>query len=729
MIDSARWIACPASMEVPVIRREFTLDGPRSARILITGLGWFALYVNSRRVGEDVFTPALTDYEYRDRSHWAYPIFDVGHHRILYLEYDLTPYVRNGKNVLEIRLGPGFYRQKERICEGQMSFGDKLKALYCLNAETANGPVELLSDGSEQCSASEVVYSNLFMGETHDARLVGRYDWKNVEVLPAPEALLQKQTCLPDRVIEVIKPVRIGEKDGKSVYDIGRNTTFRVRLTAGGTPGAEVVLRIAEEKKSDDEIDPKSTGVECLTPDNRPQIQSDTFVLSGEKHTFLTEFVWHAGRYIEIAGEFDELLVEVVHTAAAQTSRFESSDPVLNWLYKAYLNSQLTNLHGCIPSDCPHRERLGYTGDGQACCSAAMLQLDMKESYRKWIRDILDCQDLISGHVQHTAPHMGGGGGPGGWGCAIVIVPDEFDLHYNDADLLRECYPHMQAWISYLRSHSENDLVMREEPRGWCLGDWAALSPLRIPVPFVNTCYLLDSLKRMVRIAKRLGKVYDANAYAAYAERVKKALQDTYYDAATGSFCGEVNGADAYALWVGIEKDDRTAKNMIRRYTQQFDHFDTGFLGTEILVDMLIRSGAADAAYRLLSTHKLGSYAWMMDHGATTVWETFNGDCSHNHPMFGSVTKHFFDGFLGIRQGRNSLAYEDLLIEPQLPSGLESAEGEVSLPCGKVTVSWKQTAGSASFTVTLPEGKTAAFRLGNTEMLLDQTQNRFTVVL
>ena len=727
MINSARWIGCPASMEVPEINRSFILNKPSAAKIRITGLGWFVLYVNGRRVSEDVFTPALTDYEYRDRSHWAYPIFDYGHHRILYLEYDLTDFVKDGENTLTIRLGPGFYRQKERICEGNMSFGEKLKALYSLTADTADGSVTLLSDGSETCRPTEVVYSNLFMGETHDARLTGKGAAEPVELLETPDSLLQKQTCLPDRVIRTIRPVKIGEKDGKCVYDLGINITFRVRLTASGRPGDKVVLRVAEEKKNDNEIDPKSTGVECLTPAGLPQIQSDTFILSGEKHTFVTEFVWHAGRYIEVTGEFDELLADVVHTDAKQISDFSCADPALNWLYKAYLNSQLCNLHGCIPSDCPHRERLGYTGDGQACCAAAMLTLDMKESYRKWIRDILDCQDVVSGHVQHTAPHMGGGGGPGGWGCAIVIVPDEFDLHYDDKALLEECYPHMQAWISYLRSHSENELVVREEPRGWCLGDWAALYPLRIPVSYVNTCYLLDSLKRMVRIAGRIGKPYDAKVYAAYAERVKKALQDAFWDKATGSFCGEANGADAYALWVGIEKDERTAQNLIRRYTERFDHFDTGFLGTEILVDQLIRHGAAEAAYRLLSTHKLGSFAWMMDHGATTVWETYNGDCSHNHPMFGSVVEHLFDGFLGIRQAEDSVGYNELLIEPVLPEGLPFAAGETLLPCGNVRVSWKKENGAAAFDITLPEGKTARFRYGDTCLTLKPGRNTFDV--
>ena len=712
LISKATWIACPAHMEVPIITRTFLCDKPTAGRIQITGLGYFVLFVNGERVSSDVFTPALTDYEYRDRTKWAYPITDFGAHRIQYLEYDISSLLKNGENKLEIRLGPGFYRQKERICEGDMSFGDELKALYAMVITSAAGETVYLSDGSETCAPSEVVYSNLFMGETHDASRIGKGKSEKVHTLPAPDTVLVRQTCTPDRVVEVITPVRIGGKDGKDVYDIGINTTFQVVLTAKGKKGDKVVLRVGEEKKSDDEIDPKSTGVECITSSGVPQIQSDTFLLDGKERTFVTEFVWHGGRYIEAAGPVKELKVNVVHTDAAITSEFTSSNTALNWLYMAYINSQLTNLHGCIPSDCPHRERLGYTGDGQCCARTAMLTLDMKDVYPKWIRDIEDCQDITSGHIQHTAPHMGGGGGPGGWGCGMVIVPDEYDVHYDDIDLLREAYPFMKDWMKYLRSHSEDGIVVREEKGGWCLGDWAALYPLRIPVPYVNTCYLLDSLKRMSRAAERLGYTADKKAWDLYYERVKRVMVDRYYDKATGSFCGGVNGADAYAIWCGIADDKRTLKNLVKRYGREFDHFDTGFLGSELLIKVLLENHCPDVAFRLLSSEKLGSYAWMMNHGATTVWETYDGGCSHNHPMFGAPVRHFFDGFLGINQEEGELGYKSLVIRPEMPKALDECAGSVTLPCGKVSVKWTKKDGRGTLTVTVPENVPARLVFG-----------------
>jgi len=724
IILNAKWIACPAHMEVPVITRNFTCEKPSAGRIQISGLGYFVLYVNGKRVSNDVFTPALTDYEYRDRSRWAYPINDVGTHRIQYLEYDISELLNDGENKLEIRLGPGFYRQNERNCEGNMTFGDKLKALYAAEIKTAKGTVELLSDGSETCCETEVVYSNLFMGETHDATKAGTFKPEKVELLPAPDSKLVKQSCTPDRIIKVVTPVRIGGKNGKDVYDIGINTTFQVALTAKGNKGDKVVIRVAEEKFSDDEIDPNSTGVECITASGKPQVQSDTFILDGTQRTFVTEFAWHGGRYIEVEGEFIDLKVNIVHTDAEITSTFESSNKVLNWLYNCYINSQLTNLHGCIPSDCPHRERLGYTGDGQCCARTAMVTLDMQQVYPKWIRDIEDCQDITSGHIQHTAPHMGGGGGPGGWGCGMVIVPDEYDLHYDDIELLREAYPFMKDWIKYLRSHSEDEIVGREEKGGWCLGDWASLYSLRIPVPFVNTCYLADSLKRMSRAAERLGYNSDKKAWDIYYARVKKALVDRFYDAATGSFCGGMNGADAYALWCGIADDPRTFKNLVKRYSEDFDHFDTGFLATELLIRVLLDNNEPDVAYRLLANEKLGSFGYMMNHGATTVWENFNGAWSHNHPMFGASVLHLFDGFLGIKQGE--IGYKSLIIEPKMPAALDECRGSVKLPCGYVKVEWSKKNGSGTLKVTVPANTPAVLKLNGKETTLRDGLNEIS---
>ena len=734
MIKNAHWIGCPEYAEVPVIRKVVTLNAPKAGRIEVTGLGFFSLFVNGKRVTEDCFTPALTDYEPRDMSRWNYPIFDETTHRILYLTYDLTDFVQDGENVIEIQLAPGWYRQNERVAEGRMSFGKKLKALFAAEFINEDGSViQVCSDGTETWTPCEITYSNLYIGEIHDARLLDvEAEPQPVELMEAPDAILQEQTCPPDRVIRTIVPKLLGEKDGKKLYDVGENTTIRICVTAGGVPGAEIHLVYGENKKSDYEVDAASTGTHYKRANRQPQIQQDTFICSDKKHTFRSEYVWHGCRYIEVEGELNEIYAEVVYTDVAVISEFSCDNDLINWIYDAYIRTQLTNIHTCIPSDCPQRERLGYTGDGQITAKTAMMTLDMKGVYHKWIWDILDCQDIIGGHVQHTAPLMGGGGGPGGWGCAMIILPDEYDKHYDDKAFLEECYPYMQKWIAYLRHHTEGDLVVREEPKGWCLGDWATLYPTRIPEPFVNSCYFLDSLQRMERIADRLGRPMDALAYRRYAVRVRNALKLKYYDLGTGSFCGGVQGADAYALWMNLQDDERTLNNLVRRY-EELDQFDTGFLGTEILVKILMENGQEDLVYQLLVSEKLGSYHFMRANGATTIWEYMHGRLtgnpgSQNHPMFGAPVLHFFDGFLGIQQPEDSIGYKALKIAPKMPGQMNWAKGAVELPCGKVSMELKREAEKITAKITVPEGVPAVCELGGKEYVLAAGENMFAVV-
>ncbi|MBR4941298.1 MAG: hypothetical protein IKZ19_04805, partial [Clostridia bacterium] len=471
---------------------------------------------------------------------------------------------------------------------------------------------------------------------------------------------------------------------------------------------------------------PASTGGFSGLRSGNYQIQADKFITSEEKRTFAPEYSWHAFRYIEVVGEFDDMTVEVIHTDAPVISEFDSSSPELNWIYDAYLRTQLDNLHDCIPSDCPHRERLGYTGDGQITAKTAMLTLDMKGAYRKWIQDILDCQDIISGHVQHTAPAMGGGGGPGGWGCAMIIVPDEYYRHYNDKEFLRKCYPHMVRWLSYLKSHSARGIVNREEEGGWCLGDWATLHVNQISSQFVNTCYMLDSLSRMTRIARELGYEEDAKAYEAYDKMVRENLIRQYRDGATGSYNAGIQGADAYAVWVKLDGWEKAFENMVEKYTK-LDYFDTGFLATEYLVEALVDNGEENLAYQLLTSKKFGSYAYMRDHGATTIWEHFHGGESHNHPMFGAPVRHFIDGFLGIRQPEDCKGYDRIVVAPKVPAKLELAKGSTVLPSGKVAVSFENDGKTVNFTVTVPEGVPAAFVYGDTKADLVPGENKFTL--
>ena len=712
------WVKADDSCQSPIIVHTFQAEQPSDAYIEITGLGYFAVRINGVEITKDRFVPALSDYEKRDLSGLLYPIGDTFTHRIYFLRYDCSQALKAGENTIEIRLGNGFYRQTERTIEGTGLFGNDLKTAFCLVFQDSAGRREVFSDGTELWRESEIISSHLFTGEVHDARRLEQEPvWQPVAIVSTPNAELNLQTCPADKVIRTVTPILLHEDGEKRIYDAKENISGTVRITTSAPAGTRICLRFAEHC-IDGELDFKSTGSDYDCVSGCKQIMEDVFICDGKTRSFEPLFVWHAFRYFEVIGPVDSLQVQVIHSDTPVTADFHSDAEGMNWLYEAFLRTQLNNMHGGVPSDCPHRERLGYTGDGQVCAEAAMLMTQSREFYRKWIRDILDCQDVVGGHVQHTAPFMGGGGGPGGWGCAIVLVPYAYYQRYADTEMLRQCYEPMKKWCGYLDSRLENGLVSREEPGGWCLGDWCTLDKTVLPEPFVNTCFYIKCLHILEKVAALLGKPEET--FAEKAAYLKHALLDTYFNSETGDFFENVQGANAYGLDIGLG-DGRTLEHLICHY-EKLGHFDTGFLGTDILLDVLFRNGQKDLAFALLSSRELGSFLYMKDRGATTIWEDWHGRDSHDHPMFGACSRQLFTSVLGIRQAEDTAGYRDLVICPQIPEKMQYARGGIQTEKGRISVSWQKKDHSIDFDVTIPKGTSGIFRYGTEEWKLQDGQ-------
>lgn len=713
-LADASWIGGDEQAVSPVILRRFYGKDIKKATLFVTGLGFFEARINDLAVSDDRFVPVVSDYGPRPLENFGYPLHDEVTHRVYYCRYDVTSMLREGENTLSIQLGNGWYRQKERICEGDVSFGETLKAIYSIALETASGSEMICSDGSETWRESEIIYNNLFIGEVVDPTAVG--DEKPVALQPAPEAELSEQIGTPDKIIRCITPKLMGTVDGRNVYDVGESISGVVQIHTSAAKGEKIRLRFAEEVGDDLTLDFRSAGSDCICGSQKPQIMEDIFISDGTPRTYEPKFVWHAFRYFEVEGSIDEVSVLVIHSDVPVTATFQSSSEGLQFLFDAFIRTQQDNMHGSIPSDCPHRERLGYTGDGQVCAPAVMLMMESKDFYRKWIQDILDCQDHKSGHVQHTAPLMGGGGGPGGWGCAIVLVPFAYYRQFGDVGLLKRCYEPMKHWIDYLLAHSENGLVTHEEEGGWCLGDWCTLEDVVIPEAFVNTCYLLKCLRLLTEIAVITGNDADVTDIAALIKSVSEAILNNYYDAGSGHYCDGVQGADAFAVWAGLA--GRECVEQLAETYGALGHFDTGFLATDILMEVLMDYGYADVALQLLESEEPGSFLYMKRHGATTLWENWQGTCSHNHPMFGACVRQLFAGFLGIRQPQQTAGYTTVEIAPRVPQQLKEAKGSICTPKGTIAVAWKRQGDAVSFHIEIPAGVTASFHYKDTSRKL-----------
>lgn len=642
VFDDAQWVTFGGEKDAVIARKDFFVDNIKETYLYATGLGFCEIYINGQKISDRLLAPAWTNYVSVDSKTMSYPIFDKMTQRILYEKIDVTSFLNEGKNTIVFHIGGGWFCQYESIGELAPYYGDIMLCFKIMQGERQIA----LSDDRVRYTKSYVRKTNIYYGEEHDAR-IGNYDfsdtdysienWKKAEETERPLSVLQEQDCIPDKVIRTLKPKCIYSHGDIKLYDIGENIAgYAVIKFHDDTSHSGVCdIRYAENINDDFTLNFNSAGWES-------RVQRDRFIRDKVKTEFHPIFTWHAARYFEVIGDADVVEYRVTHTDLKQIVNFKSSNETLQWIFDAFIRTQLSNTHGCIPSDCPHRERLGYTGDGQLAAEAVMTCFDAEKMYRKWMQDVADCQDVYNGHVQHTAPFRGGGGGPGGWGGAIVFVPYSFYKFYKDETFLKKYYQNMLNFLEYMEDRSENGLVVKEELGGWCLGDWCSPGNKNlIPEPFVNTYFLIKAFKQVIEISKISGK--ETAELQERLDKITNAFIKAYYDEKTGTFCSSLEASDAYAYDIGLG-DERTLKAIVDKY-ETLGEFDTGIFGTDILIRVLCENGHKDLAFKLLTSEKENTFYNMKKHGATTLWENWNGEASHSHPMFGAVVQYIVKFF------------------------------------------------------------------------------------
>ena len=698
------------------LRGRFSLGEVKKATLRVLGLGFFHCYINGKRVSDDFFLPLSTDFEERR----DYPVDEtVSGHCVYVPEYDVTHLLKKGENIIAVHFGGGWYTYGEAS-----KFGDA-KAIWRIFGEDENGSFDVISSENDKISESYVTDYYFTRTETQNL-LLGNVDafeeeyddscWKNAVLAKPLETDYLFSDCPPDRVRETLAVSVVRKGDGYAVFDCGKNISGYPVIRISGKAGERVEVVHSEELNPNDELNPEFV-----------HGQKEIIVCDGQSRIIRPLFTWYAFRYFAVYGNAEVENVEVIYSDVPITSGFVSDNGLLNWIHDTYVNTQLTNMHAGIPSDCPHIERRGYTGDGQLACHAAMNIFDAKSFYRKWIKDIRDCQDINSGHIQYTAPYLRSGGGPGGWGCAIVEVPYRFYMHYGDSSVLEECYPNMLRYFDYLEAHSAADLVISDKEGEWCLGDWCTPKSIVLPAPYINNYFYIKSLEKCIEIAKVIGRETDIPSFEDKIERRKNAIMAAYFNKWDGNFLGGQQGANAFAVDIGLG-DERTYKNMVEYYNE-LGGYDTGIFGTDIVTRMLFENGDAQLATDLILSETVHSFGEMKRLGATTLWEYWPEslrDRSHNHPMFGAVTAYLYDYLLGIRAKDGCAGYSEIVVSPVIVDGINRIDGFRTLNSGKVSVSYKKENGSVSFEITVPENQKAEFVFGGETRKLDSGKNEFS---
>ena len=706
----AQWIGAAAhesadsfdTPPAPYCRTTFEIDKPlKSARAYICGLGYYELFLNGAKVGDQVLAPAQTDYSRRHLSHLLYPVRDSGMKRVLYNTHDITSLLHSGRNAVGVILGNGWYNQRARRVEGWMWYGQP-RLILQIRLNFSDGTSALvLSTPQWKINTGPILQDAIFTGETYDARKEvpewcrPDFDdsaWSPAHTVAAPTGTLMAQMAPHDRVVddltatELTHPVRgiegaiFDPRPGVYGFDFGRNFAGWVRLKVRQPRGTKIRVDYIED-----------SGLRYG--------QSDTYIAKGVgEEVYEPRFTWHGFRYIEVQGCVTPPVAKAItgrsaHTDVKDAGDFECSNPLLNQLYANYRRTEHAALHGAVPMDCPHRERLGYGADGHLSAQSAIYCFDMPRLYSKWAGDLAGAQGPRSGFVPHTAPFEGGGGGPA-WGAACVLIPWYVYLYYGDRRVLHQHYETMKRWVAFLESCTNAaGIITHEEPGGWCLGDWATPSPIAIPPELVNTCYLAHLCDLMARIAAIIRRPEDISAYRGYFAKAKRAVNKAFFNHANGYYSIGRQGADVFPLAFGLVPPaakhrvfDHLVTHLERRTR---GHFDTGILATPLMLDVLTGHGRADLALTLMSQTTFPSYGWQIARGATTLWENWNGMGSHIHPMFGSVCRWFFRDLAGIQPDWRAPGFRTVMIKPQPVKRLAWVRAEHAGPYGIIKSSWR----------------------------------------
>ena len=725
---NAEWVGASerTSKTFSILRGHFYIDEIINVSLNILGLGFFKCYINGQCINPDTFLPLSSDYE-----GGCDPIDEIiSAHRIYVPQFDITPFVKIGDNVIAVHFGGGWYTHKCRV------FGLP-KAIYCISAQTSAGVKNYCSDTrcrigksfvddydfTESESHNYTDYTSCFDTEFDDS------DWEYATPTEPLETEYCSTECPWDKLIEKLPVEKVGQGDSGVVYDCGENTTGYPVLEIDAPAGETICVYFSEELLSDGKIDREHA-----------QGQIFTIVSDGKKRLVQPEFTWFGFRCFEVVGNATPKFVKVIHADVPTNSDFECDNETLNWIYKTFLHTMHCNMHTGHPSDCPHLERRGYTGDGQLTCHAVLSTLDAKAFYEKWLQDIADSQDTVSGHIQYTAPYIHSGGGPGGWGSAIIEVPYQLYRHFGDPKILEKYYNNMRRYIDYLEEHSEFGLVTSDKKGEWCLGDWCGpviLYPEKditshnqqvlLPAPMVNTYFMVKSLNQMCEIANVIGKESDIAEYKEKAELRKKAIQAAYFNTFDDNFVMNVQGANAFAVDLGLG-NEKTYLNLVNYY-EKLGNFDTGIFATDILTRILFENGNAELAVDLLINNGAQGFEHWRQNGATTFHEYWdsNRSRSHSHPMFGAVVAYLFEHLLGIKQQKNTVGYTSLSIEPKAVSKFGRMSGSISTPKGTVAVSYVKKSTSTEFKIQIPKGTKAVFRYADKEFELTEGENIFEI--
>jgi alpha-L-rhamnosidase len=719
----ARWIGLPhpegakpgAPLPFPWLRKTVELkQKPARATAYVNAQGYYELYVNGKKVDDYVLVPAVSDFSKRN----------------LYLTHDVTNYMVPGKNVIALWLGRGWY---VRGHPGVIHDGPIVRAQ--VEMEMPGGEsVSVVTDDTWKVKESMLTPLGRgtafgdYGGERYDARLelpnwnlasLDDSGWKQAAVFGAPQVETAAQMVQPNRLLDPVKPVKVQEESpGVYLMQMEKNYTgwFQIRIPGDLPAGTMVRLEYGDTNPTKERFQTFN--------------QRDEIITAGKELNFCSRFNYHAFSFVRITGlkrapALTDVKAWLIHTGYDQAGEFESSNDLLNRIFRTVAWTYRCLTLGGYVVDCPHRERLGYGGDAGTSIETGMYTFDTAALYNKWTADWRAAQDPRTGDLPYTAPNYQdqGGGGPM-WSGFCVTLPWHVYTQYGDKQVLETNYNMIQKWLEFAHSKTVDNILEFyvsfgiRMPQWNYLGDWVTprrpgepdISRDKVAATLINNLHYLYTLQLASNIATILNRPEDAAKYQARAEAVKSAIHRRFFDPKRQIYGTGQQPYLAFPLLVSVvppEHRPAVMKNLERTIlVDDKGHINAGMHGTYFLLKYLMEADRNDLIYEMVSKTTWPGWGYMLEQGATTIWEGWSGQ-SRIHDTLISVGSWFIQGIGGIRLDEKAPGFRRFIIKPAVVGDLKFARTRYKSIHGPIVSNWRIEGDTLHLDVSAPPNTTA----------------------
>ena len=710
----------------PILRKKVKLTQGETSFLHVNTLGYHEIYINGRKVGEDVLTPAV--------SHLS--------KRSLIVTYDITPYLREGENDLLIWLGQGWYKT---TTFGAAYEGPLVKAELDV---LRNGKWEVVTKTDGLWYGCESGYSDTgtwralqFGGERVDGRILPRdlstqaldkMKWTPVVKVNVPDHITSPQMCEINKIHQILQAVSV-KKLGESLWlvDMGKVQTGWFEMQMPILPaGHEVIMEYSDNLTKDGESD--------------KQGESDIYISGGKQgEYFRNKFNHHAFRYVRISNlpqkpETGAMKSLQIYGDYKQTATFECSDADLNAIHQMIQYTMKCLTFSGYMVDCPHLERAGYGGDGNSSTMSLQTMYDVAPTFENWVQTWGDSM-REGGSLPHVGPNPGAGGGGPYWCGFFVQAPWRTYVNYNDPRLIEKYYSQMKEWFKYVDKYTVDGLLKRwpdTKYRDWYLGDW--LAPMGVDagnqasVDLVSNCFISECLSTMYKTAITLGKREEAEEFAMRREKLNKLIHQTFYREDEGIYSTGSQLDMCYPMLVGVVPDslyNKVKENVVAMTEEKYKgHIAVGLVGVPILTEWAVRNKQVDFFYQMMKKRDYPGYLYMIDHGATATWEYWSGERSRVHNCYNGIGTWFYQAVGGIRLDEAKPGYRHFYVDPQIPNGVTWAKVTKESPYGTIAVNWKlKDDNQLNLQLTVPAGTTATVCIPNNAVSCKKNKKKVSV--